>query len=60
VLELDDVVVAESPYEAAKRGSKAMVVELGEGNDVALQRVWLLVIHRRHDPLRPHRGSTGT
>ena len=36
-----------------------MVVELDEGDDVALQRAWLLVLHRRCDPLGPRRGSEG-
>ena len=59
VLELDAAVVTEHHHEAARRRSEAVMVELGEGDDLALRRVWLPVIRRRRDPLRSHRGSTG-
>ena len=36
VLELDAVVVAECPHEAARRRSEPVVMELGERDDVAL------------------------
>ena len=52
VLELYAVVVVERPHEASRRGSEAVAVELGEGDDVALRRIRLRAIRRWHDPLR--------
>jgi hypothetical protein len=54
VLELDAIVMAQHPHEVTQRGTEAVTVELGKGDDIALQRVSLLVIRRRCDPLRPH------
>ena len=60
MLELDTVVVEERPHEAARRRPEPMAVELDEGDDVALQRAWLPVLHRQRNPLGPHRGSEGS
>ena len=54
MLELDAIVMAQHPHEVTQRGTEAVTVELGKGDDIALQRVSLLVIRRRCDPLRPH------
>ena len=59
VLELDAVVMAERPQEAAWWGSKTVAVKLGEEDDIPLWRVWLLVVCRRSDPLGSRRGGTG-
>ena len=59
MLELDAVVVAERPHEAARRRSEPVAVEIGEGDDIALRRVWFSVLHWRRDPLRLRRGSMG-
>ena len=58
MLELDAVVEAERPHEAAWRGSKVVVMELGEGDDVATWRVRFLVIRRQRNPFRLRRGNT--
>ena len=59
MLKLDAVVEAEHPHKAAWRGSKAVAMELGEGDDVAPWQVRFSVIRWRHDPFRPRRGNVG-
>ena len=56
VLELDAVVVAKRPHEAAHRRSEPVAVEFGEGDDVALRRTWFPVLRQQRDPLGPRRG----
>ena len=58
-MELDAVVVAKRPHEAAQRRSEPVAMELDKRDDVALRQAWLPVLQRRRDPLRPRQGSTG-
>ena len=37
-----------------------MATKLDEGDDIALQRAWLLVLCRWRNPLEPCQGSKGT
>ena len=57
VLKLHNVVVEERPHKAAQRGTQAVAVKLGEGDDVPLGRPRFLVIRCRRNPLWPRRRN---